>query len=82
MNANLIFDLALGLARNEIRRNGPKALEATERALTLSQKDLNKLTKGMSTEDAAKARALTVKAADALSDALVFLASRGAIDPD
>jgi hypothetical protein len=82
MNANLIFELALAMARNEIRKHGKDALSATERALTLSQKDLNKLTKGMSAEDAAKARALTINAADAMSDALVFLASCGEIDPD
>ena len=82
MNANLIFELALGLARNEIRRNGKNALSATERAFTLSQKDLDKITKGMSDEDRRTARNLTVKAADAMSDAVVFLASRGEIDPD
>lgn len=82
MNATLIFNLALGLARDEIRKNGPKALSATERALTIPQKDMDKICKGMSPEDQAEARRLFVKAADAMSDALVFTASRGEIDPD
>ena len=82
MNATLIFNLALGLAKDEIRKHGPKALEATERAFTVPQKDMNRICQGMSPADQAEARRLFVKAADAMSDALVFVASRGEIDPD
>ena len=84
MNATLLFDLALGIARAEIRKNGPKALEATERALTIPQKDVDRYAKQlkMSDEDKKTLRLLLVKMADAMSDALVFAASRGEIDPD
>lgn len=78
----MIFNLALGLARDEIRKHGPKALSGTERALTIPQKDMNRICQGMNPEDQAEARRLFVKAADAMSDALVFAASRGEIDPD
>lgn len=82
MNATLIFNLALGLARDEIRKNGPIALSAVERAFTLPQKDLDKICAGMSDSDRHTARKLFVAAADLMSDAIVFVASRGEIDPD
>lgn len=55
---------------------------AVQRALTVPAKDRAKLTAGMSASDKAQADVLFIKMADANADLVVFLASRGEIDPD
>jgi hypothetical protein len=55
---------------------------AVQRALTVPAKDRAKLTAGMSADDKAQAEILFTRAADANADLVVFLASRGEIDPD
>lgn len=82
MMFDVMFDMALALAKGEIRRWGPKALTSVERAVTLPAKTMNRLCQGMTDADREEAKRLVNKAADSLSDALVFLASRGAISPD
>jgi hypothetical protein len=78
----VMFEMALALAKGEVRRWGPQALVSVERAVTLPAKTMERLCAGMSGEDKAEAKKLFALAADAMSDALVFLASRGAINPD
>ena len=79
---DVIFETAIALARNEVKRFGPTALTSVEKALTLPTKTLDRMTKGMKPEEKTEARRLTIRAADAMSDALVFLVSKGAITPD
>jgi len=79
---DVMFEMALALAKGEIRRWGPQALTSVERAVSLPSKTLTRLCQGMSDADRDEAERLVHKAADSLSDALVFLASRGAISPD
>lgn len=55
---------------------------AVQRALTVPAKDRANLTAGMSQADKAQADVLFSKMADANADLVVFLASRGEIDPD
>jgi hypothetical protein len=79
---DVIFETAIALARNEVKRFGPAALTSVEKALTLPTKTLDRLTKGMKPEEKSEARRLTIRAADAMSDALVYLVSKGAITAD
>lgn len=82
MNGTLLLQIALQLAKAEVARHGQTALTTTERMFTIPAKDVAKLTQGMGQADAQEARRLLAVAADAMSDALVFLASRGQVDPD
>lgn len=61
---------------------GEKAHDAAERAVTVPQKERQELYVGMSAEDIAKAEDYYRTHTDALSDYVVFVASRGAIDAD
>ncbi len=79
---DVIFETAISLARNEVKRYGPMALNSVEKAFTLPAKTLDRLTQGMKPQEKQEARRLTIKAADAMSDALVYLVSKGAIAPD
>lgn len=53
-----------------------------QRKVTLPAKDLETITNGMSPEDKAKAKELADKRADADADFIVFVGSRGKVQPD
>lgn len=73
-----MLDLALLL----VPTLGKEALSAVERSVTLPEKDIRKTMGDADEAKKAKAVSLWRKAADALSDALVYTASKGQIDPD
>ena len=72
----------INAARPMISLFGEKAHGVVERWLTIPAKDFDKLIAGMSAEDATEAKRLHRVSADANSDLVVFLASRGAIEAD
>jgi len=72
----------INMARPFILLGEKPAHSGTQRALTLPEKDLDKLCTGMSAEDKAEAKRLRDVYADAGSDFVVFVASRGVIDAD
>lgn len=61
---------------------GQKALDLTERAATVPEKDIRKMCAGMDEDKTKRAIGLWRDVGDAISDAVVFTASRGAIEPD
>ena len=82
IDAGLVLELAIVAAKSEVRKHGDKAHSSVERAFTIPERTFSRLAAGMSPEDKEQARELALRAADSMSDALVFLVSRGTIDPD
>lgn len=78
------FDLTaiLALLRAIIPVLGEQAHSQAQRAFTIPRAQHDKLCAGMSADDKAVALTLRDKAADALADYAVYVASRGEIDPD
>lgn len=82
MNLSFLLSLLINIARPYIKLAADPAHAATERALTVPEKDRLRLYKGMSTEDVAHAEELYRKHVDATADYVVFVASRGEIEED
>lgn len=61
---------------------GARALDATERAATVPERDVRKMCAGMDEPKVDRAVGLWRRAADAISDAVVYTASRGSVEPD
>jgi len=78
MNWNFIFAQAKAL----LPLGGKYAQDFSQRALTIPKKDIEKLMAGASKEDIAEAIRLRDISADANSDFVVFVASKGAVDAD
>lgn len=82
MNTTLLFQLLLAQVQVLAMTQGDKALDAAERKFTLPEKDVRALCRGMSEADQEEAVKLWWVVGDSLSDATVFTASRGRIQPD
>lgn len=82
MKLTNIIEQVVAILKIAIPLFGKNAQDATERAFTLPEKDVNELCKGMTEEDKAEALRLARVAADSVSDFVVFVASRGEIDAD
>lgn len=72
----------INAARPMISLFGDKAQSVVERWMTIPSKDIDKLTAGMTLGEQTEAKRLMKVSADANSDLIVFLASRGAIEAD
>ena len=70
------------LAAPFVKMGEPMAHSAIQRAVTLPEKDVKKLASGMSAEDNEEALRLRTAMADAISDFVVFVSSRGSIKAD
>lgn len=77
-----IFQLIINSIRPFLALGGDQAHSAVDRLVTIPKKDRMKLYAGMSVEDTHHAEELWEKVADPISDYLVFVASRGAIEED
>lgn len=82
MNLTNVLEQVIAILKVAIPLLGKNVQDATERAFTLPEKDVNELCKGMSEEDKAEAIRLARVAADGVSDFVVFVASRGQIEAD
>jgi hypothetical protein len=61
---------------------GPNINDAAQRAVTIPKAQRTALYSGLNEEEIAKAEELYTIHADATADFLVYVASRGAVDPD
>ena len=82
MNLLTLLQPIIELARPFIPLGAKAAHAGVQRALTIPQRDLDRLTSGMNAEDKAEALRLRNVMADANADFVLFVASRGVIDAD
>ena len=84
MNAQFFLKLLIAAAEDQIEQNGGKALDSVERMVTLPEKDIRRACAAtrMTEAQTVQAIALFRKLGDAASDATVFVASGGRIQPD
>jgi len=82
MKFDQIFQMFLGLAAPFIPLGAVHVHKIVQGWFTVPKDQRSKLFSGMSGADKAEAERLQVVAADAMSDYVVFVASRGKIDPD
>jgi hypothetical protein len=82
MNTTLLFNQLLGMAKMSLPFLGSKAHAPIERVVTIPEKEIRKLMGNASEEDKKEAVALGRKYADAFSDFIVHVASKGQIEAD
>lgn len=82
MNIKAVIAAAIGAIRPLIPFIGPGAQGTVERAAQIPRTQVDQMCQGMSAEDKVEAYRLAQVMADAISDFVVFTASRGAIEAD
>ena len=84
MNTQFFLKLLIAAAEDQIEQNGDKALDFVERKATLPERDIRRACAAvkMTEEQTDKTISLFRKLGDAASDATVYLASGGRIQPD
>ena len=84
MNTQFFLKLLIAAAEDQVEQNGGKALEAVERMGTLPEKDIRRVCAAHKMDEAQTLKAISLfrKLGDAVTDATVYLASGGRIQPD
>ena len=84
MNIQFLLKLLISMAEDQVEQNGDKALEFVERKVTLPERDIRRACAAQKMDEAQTLKAISLfrKLGDAVSDATVYLASGGRIQPD